>query len=496
MYVHRPTWLNRRGVIRRNLRPVHLSALAMLIASGCAAPRSPALPSPDSAEELARSRLSGDPSSCGGELRTAALHRYVQATDGAFRWEVVQAERGADGVVLRLSLTSQEWQGISWQHSLLLFLPSQPLDADLLLLVLRQGDPAEADPQALRTISRATGTAAAFLFGLPNQPLFDGLEEDPLLAYTYSEYLRTGDASWPLLLPMVRSVVRAMDAVQEVSAATSGRPIQRYVVAGHSKRGHAAWLAGAVDPRVAGIIPVAIDILNSREQIAHHRAVAGGITASSQVFSEVIEAADSPRGRCLMALIDPFTYRAALAEPKLVVLATNDDYTPTDALNLYWDSLPGPRSVFYLPNTSHAGANAHPAVNATAFAFVRAVAASDSLPEIEWSADVRAGAVHVRVTTPAAARSAHLWTSRASGRDFRSSWWSDVAMRPAPGGAGSAARDFVAQAALPLDGYAALFVDVEFETDGEPFRLSTQIRVFEGGTGRIVVTRPSTRPPP
>jgi hypothetical protein len=43
-----------------------------------------------------------------------------------------------------------------------------------------------------------------------------------------------------------------------------------------------------------------------------------------------------------------------------------------------------------------------------------------------------------------------------------------------------------------LDGYTALFVDVEFVTGGEPFRLSTPIRVFDGGTGQIVVSPPDT----
>lgn len=458
-----------------------MTAVAVLIGSGCAAPPNRVGPSADDVEALTGSGLPTAALACGRTLQSGALHRDVEAADPNFRWEVVSEERGEDGVLLHLSLLTQEWQGIPWEHSLLLFLPPHPADPDPLLLVLRQGDPQEADPAALRTISRQTGTAAAFLFNVPNQPLFDGLEEDPLLAHTYAQYLRTGDESWPLLFPMVRSVVRAMDAVQEVTTATGGLRIRRYVVAGHSKRGHTAWLTGAVDPRVAGIIPIAIDVLNSREQIAHHREVAGEISVSSQIFSEVIEAADSPRGRCLMAMIDPFTYRAALPEPKLVVLGTNDDYTPTDALNLYWDSLPGPRSVLYLPNTSHAGANSHSAVNATAFAFVRAVAEGASLPEIEWSVEASDGAVVVRATPHVSARSARLWTSRASGRDFRASLWSEVPMRRVAGGAGSAGVTFVAEVPMPVDGYAALFAEVELETDGEPFRLSTQIRVIPEG---------------
>ena len=37
---------------------------------------------------------------------------------------------------------------------------------------------------------------------VPFQPMFDGLKEDDLIAHTFVEFARPGDASWPLLLPM------------------------------------------------------------------------------------------------------------------------------------------------------------------------------------------------------------------------------------------------------------------------------------------------------
>jgi PhoPQ-activated pathogenicity-related protein len=360
--------------------------------------------------------------------------------------------------------------------------------------VLRHGGPIEADVAALRSVSRATGTAAAFLFDVPNQPLFESLEEDPLLAYSFSQYLRTGDESWPLLFPMVKSVVGALDVVQAVGHARGGAAIVRYVVAGHSKRGQTAWLSGAADSRVKGIIPIANDVLDSRSQITHHRAIAGEISLSSQIFNEVIEAADSPRGRCLMQMIDPFSYRDRLTEPKLVVLGTNDDYTPTDALNLYWDDLAGPKSVLYLPNTTHAGTNYHREVNPTAFAFVRAVASEAEMPAMEWSVQSQNGVAEARVTTDVVVRSARLWTSTSANRDFRDSEWRETAMRALPGSVGSVAEAFVGEVPLPSAGFAALFAEVEFEGDGAPFKLSTQIRVVEpaptpafhhGGRGRF-----------
>lgn len=94
---------------------------------------------------------------------------------------------------------------------------------------------------------------------------------------------------------------------------------------GPFKRGQTAWLSGAADPRVVGIVSVASDVLNSPAQIAHHREGAGEISASSSIFDEVIQAADTPRGRSLIAMVDPYSYRDRLTEPKLIVLGTNDD---------------------------------------------------------------------------------------------------------------------------------------------------------------------------
>ena len=401
------------------------------------------------------------------------LDRYVGASDGAFRWDTAAVHRDEQGTLFDLRVVSQRWRGTDWRHSLLLFVPEAASFPDLALLVLRDGAPGDRDAEALRTASRATGAASAYLYQIPNQPLFGGREEDALLAHTYAEFLRTGDESWPLLFPMVRSVVRAMDVIGSLHA-PGVRRIDRYVVAGHSKRGHTAWLAAAVDPRVAGVVPLAIDVLNSRAQIDHHRQVAGEISASSSVFAETLAAADSPRGRCLIAMIDPYTYRDRLTEPKLVVLGTNDDYTPVDALDLYWRGLSGPKSVLYLPNTTHSGVNSHPEANPTAFAFVRAVGSGSALPEIAWTLTRQQGAAELRMAADLPIRSARLWTASSAGRDFRSSTWSEI---PVGGGA----RSVTARLPVPATGYTAMFGEVELLVGGVPFKLSTPVQVVGNG---------------
>ena len=80
-------------------------------------------------------------------------------------------------------------------------------------LITGDGD-GEKDIDMLKTLAERTSAVAAVITNVPNQPLYDGRREDALIAYTFDQYLKTGDETWPLLFPMVKSVVRGMDTVQ------------------------------------------------------------------------------------------------------------------------------------------------------------------------------------------------------------------------------------------------------------------------------------------
>src|SRR5262249_28314929 len=141
--------------------------------------------------------------------------------------------------------------------------------------------PRSADPLALR-IAEATNSVVAELKMVPNQPLVfhnDGVgrKEDDLIGYTWDQYLKTGDETWPARLPMTKSAVRAMDCVQELLASERGGKlkIDKFVVAGGSKRGWTTWCTAAVDRRVAAAIPMVIDVVNVPVSMQHHVAAYG-----------------------------------------------------------------------------------------------------------------------------------------------------------------------------------------------------------------------------
>ena len=128
-------------------------------------------------------------------------------------------------------------------------------------------------PELFVDLAERLATPVAVLRQVPFQPIF-GMREDDLIAHTFEQYVKTGEADWPLLLPMVKSVVRAMDATQVYATDSWDLSIEEFTVTGASKRGWTTWLTAAVDPRVTALAPMVIDMLNMR---AADRAPEGGL---------------------------------------------------------------------------------------------------------------------------------------------------------------------------------------------------------------------------
>src|SRR5690349_117629 len=137
-----------------------------------------------------------------------ALKTYVNAPDTSFAWspKTVRSHKAAD-------LVSQTWHGVKWRHDLVFSTPDKEFKRGTAVVYVTGGEENALDIGWADELAKMSGAPVATLFEIPNQPIWDRHEDD-LVAYTFERYLETGDETWPLLFPMVKSVVRAMDVVQ------------------------------------------------------------------------------------------------------------------------------------------------------------------------------------------------------------------------------------------------------------------------------------------
>jgi PhoPQ-activated pathogenicity-related protein len=185
-----------------------------------------------------------------------ALDRYVHAPDPHFHFDLVRTLSAPGYTAFVLNVTSQQYLTEAevdhpiWKHWLVIIKPNL-VKTNTGLLYINGGSigrpaPDKADSD-LADIAVSTGAVVADLHGVPNEPLVFAGEtrersEDAIIAYTWDKFLRTGDEKWPARLPMTKAAVRAMDATSMFLASEAGGKVvvERFVVAGESKRG---WTA-------------------------------------------------------------------------------------------------------------------------------------------------------------------------------------------------------------------------------------------------------------
>ena len=245
-------------------------------------------------------------------------------------------------------------------------------------------DAGEVDLAYARDLADFSGLPVAVLFNVPNQPLWEMIEDD-LIAHTFEQYLESGDEEWPLLVPMVRSVLAAIDALEEAEG------FDGFLVGGASKRGWTSWLTAATgDPRVKGVVPVVFDNLRMDFQMQRQMEMWGRPSemVDDYVRRQLHMIANSPLGEDLVQRVDPWWHLEGIECPALVVNGGNDAYWSVDALGLYYDRLPKGSGAVVVPNLGHSTGGREfwcPALHR----FARSVFADGKMPAIDarWEGD-------------------------------------------------------------------------------------------------------------
>ncbi|HPO12949.1 MAG TPA: PhoPQ-activated protein PqaA family protein [Candidatus Hydrogenedentes bacterium] len=483
-----------------------------------------------------------------------ALDTYVAAADPEYGFEqlvpptkvtVSQGVLSATVTVRVMELTSQRWRTTEdyrivaddssvWKHHMTIVEPEEA-SGNTAILYINGGNNGSSVPNPshpsddLEAEMKASAVLQSVLVDLrqvPNQPIVfeedreNGVDlrertEDSIISYTYDKYLNERSAggneadynTWPLLLPMVKSAVRAMDAVQDIysqdlmtGAFYSRNPVEKFIVSGGSKRGWTTWLTAAYEEgpngqqRVKAIAPIVIDVLNMDRQMQHHFNAYGYWApaiypyAQEKVFERFsAEHEQYAAALDLMHIVDPYEYRCRLENiPRYCMNSSGDQFFLPDAAQWYFDRLPGDEKYLnYVPNSDHGlGDEADPTQpgNATSglLSFFAAMRDGLSLPQFSWSFETD-GSILVRTqgTTPSSVTM--YYASNADGRDFRldkvgAIWAAKTLSAEAPG-------RYRASMTRPAQGYSAFYVQLKYPGPASLYNifsyiLTTPIRVL------------------
>lgn len=403
-----------------------------------------------------------------------AIFEYVRRPESVYRWEMVKRIETKHGRTTHLRLDSQKWQGIVWEHAVDVFEPTEVRYLRQMLLFVTGGSqpprlPKQGDLALGFKLATLCGARVAVLHQVPNQPLLGGRKEDDLISETWLRFLASGDETWPLLFPMVKSAVKAMDAVQELSRKEWDEPVEAFVITGASKRGWTSWLTPVVDKRVIATAPMVIDVLNFRLQMKHQIDSWGAFSEEIRDYTRkglVKLGEESERERQLRRMMDPYSYREVLTLPKLIVNGTNDRYWVVDAMRFYWNDLRGPKYVLQVPNAGHGLSGGRELVMNTLGAFFRHVVSGRPLPRISWTRDDSQQVYRLSVEASPPPQAARLWLARSDDLDFRNDRWHATALKLEGG-------RIVAEVARPGSGHVAFFVELRYAVDGIAYSLCT-----------------------
>jgi PhoPQ-activated pathogenicity-related protein len=410
------------------------------------------------------------------------LDDYVAMSDPCYSYTQISSSYESftqtQGYILKL--VSQQWRSPSevdhtvWNHWMTVIVPNVALGPvkDTALILINGGNYTDLAPSIdfqYRWLAYNTRSVIVILSAVPNQPLYFTDEtiprsEDQIIAYSWDKYLDGGDSNWPAQLPMVKSVVKCMDASADfVNSITSGSiTINHFVLTGGSKRGWTAWLTAAVDSRVVALAPIVSDLLNMKKSFAHQWASYGFWADALQPYVEmgIFDRFDTPRGAELISIVDPYAYKDRLTMPKFIINAAGDNFFVSDGIQFYLNGLPGEKYLRHVPNTDHYLSN-----GATSDVFYCLVPYYYSLlnniarPAFSWTIN---GDDSITVTATSTPKAVYLWQiTNPSTRDFRLSTtganWSKTTLPDSGGGV------YIADIAEPTSGWTAFFVELVYQ---------------------------------
>lgn len=406
--------------------------------------------------------------------KPTALDRYIAQPDPSYTYSLNHLEKAASTDIAVLDMTSQTWRTTAdvsrpqWQHAVVIYKPAK-IDHSTALLFIDGGsnnNPLGKVDRTMLAIANASHSVVVQLRQVPNEPLRLGSDtfdrnEDGIIAYTWHQFLKTGDDSWPLRLPMTKAAVRAMDTTQDFCRKQYQLSLDHFVVAGASKRGWTTWTTAAVDPRVVAFAPLVIDVANFQQALVNHYRAYGfyAPAVNDYVEEHITDWLGTPQLKKLQEIEDPYFYRARYTMPKYIVNSAGDQFFPPDSSKFYFSDLPGEKYLRYIPNSDHSLKDTDAAESIAAW--YRMIITNTPRPRFSWTL---AADGTITVTAPDAPAEVKLWqATNPKARDFRlESLGPKYTATPVTAVDGK----YSARAETPAAGFTASFLELTYQIPG------------------------------
>jgi len=420
------------------------------------------------------------------------LDSYVARPDPSFDWKVAGLFKGEGYHGVVLDLTSQTWLSAEqtdrsvWKHWLTLAIPDR-LTSDKAFLYIGGGAndraaPGNATPRFAQ-MAIDTGSVVAELGQVPNQPmrLADtpdvARNEDDIIAYLQARYDAEKNPEALVRLPMVKSGAAAMTAIQQFMK-TENRAIDGFVVAGGSKRGWTTWLVGLEDPRVIGVIPIVINVLDVDATTRHHWEAMGYFSPAlgDYINHKLIPDEIGRKMTVVNNIEDPLVYRGRprMQIPKFIINAVGDEYFPPDNTKFSYHLLPASKRLRMLPNSKHSTAGTD--INESMTAWYDSLIHNRPTPDYSWT--VRDDGALVINAGPVKPTQVLLWQgTNPKARDFRvdsigPKAFTSSELKPAADGT------YIANVEKPAEGFTAYFVELTYPSGMKfPLKFTTEVYV-------------------
>jgi len=422
------------------------------------------------------------------------LKSYIDSIDPVTSYELVHESKG-DGFryfVIRSTsqnwLTSNEVTETTWWHWVSFVIPDQ-LDHNVSFLMISGGSTNTKLPEnpdkMLVEAALSTNSTAIKVHNIPFQPatfVGDTVEkrvEDGLIAYGWREFMERGakdeDAIWLARLPMTKAVITAMDAVTDYTNNQLGLNLEKYVVAGGSKRGWTTWTTAAMDDRVVAMAPIVIDVLNLVPSFQHHWQSYGFWAPAIEDYENegIMEWMGTKEYDRLLKIVDPYSFLDAYTDiPKLLINASGDQFFLPDSWKFYWDKLDGEKHLAYIPNAGHSLDNSD--AMQILLGFYKRILANQPRPQYTWQVSETHITLSVAVENPPA--EIKLWeATNPEARDFRidvfGPGWKATTIPIAENG------EYNIPISAPEKGWKGHFVELTF-AGSAPLKVTTGIKVL------------------